>query len=104
MIRVRFTYFDIDRDNETEKQRAAQSFWLKYWVCFAYYYVLEFILDCVISWLPLYNEVSPSPIGESGSRSWSYVTLLSKVKIARFGHGIANYAVCRHSRLCRRAN
>jgi len=46
-----------NRDNETEKQRAAQSFWLKYWVCFAYYYVLEFILDCVISWLPLYNEL-----------------------------------------------
>lgn len=46
-----------NRDNQTEKQRAAQLFWLKYWVCFAYYYVLESILDCIIAWLPLYNEL-----------------------------------------------
>lgn len=46
-----------DRENIPERQKTAQLFWLKYWVCFAYYYVLESILDCLIAWLPLYNEL-----------------------------------------------
>ena len=41
----------------TEQQKNDQRFWLKYWVTFAYYYVLETILDCLIAWLPLYNEL-----------------------------------------------
>jgi len=41
----------------TERQRADTLFWLKYWVVFAYYYVMESLFDCIIAWLPLYNEL-----------------------------------------------
>ena len=41
----------------SERQRADTLFWLKYWVVFAYYYVLESVFDTIIAWLPLYNEV-----------------------------------------------
>ena len=45
----------------TERQRADTLFWLKYWVVFAYYYVMESLFDCIIAWLPLYNEVRSGP-------------------------------------------
>ena len=41
----------------SDRQRADTLFWLKYWVVFAYYYVLESVFDTIIAWLPLYNEV-----------------------------------------------
>ena len=41
----------------SDRLRKDALFWLKYWVVFAYYYVAEAILDTVICWLPLYNEV-----------------------------------------------
>jgi len=41
----------------SERQRADTLFWLKYWVVFAYYYVLESVFDTIIAWLPLYNEL-----------------------------------------------
>ena len=46
-----------NQSEESERTIANLSFWLKYWVVFAYYFVLEFVLDCFISWVPFYSEV-----------------------------------------------
>jgi len=46
-----------NQSEESERTIANLSFWLKYWVVFAYYFVLEFVLDCFISWVPFYSEL-----------------------------------------------
>ena len=46
-----------NQSEESERTITNLSFWLKYWVVFAYYFVLEFVLDCFISWVPFYSEV-----------------------------------------------
>ena len=55
-----FSLNTILRDCLEPDERTAEGlrFWLKYWVVFAYYFILEFVLDCFISWVPFYSEVS----------------------------------------------
>lgn len=54
-----FSLNTILRDCLEPDERTAEGlrFWLKYWVVFAYYFILEFVLDCFISWVPFYSEL-----------------------------------------------
>ena len=77
----------------SDRQRADTLFWLKYWVVFAYYYVLESVFDTIIAWLPLYNEVG------FGLRFW--VTeksignaIIFLVEIVGAINGVTNNSVC----------
>ena len=57
-----FSYNSVLKDQmeSTERTLEALQFWLKYWVVFAYYFIVEFVLDCFISWVPFYSEVRHS--------------------------------------------
>jgi len=47
-----------DQMEPTDRTMENLRFWLKYWVVFAYYFIMEFVLDCFISWVPFYSEVN----------------------------------------------
>jgi len=54
-----FSYNSVLKDQmeSTERTLEALQFWLKYWVVFSYYFIVEFVLDCFISWVPFYSEL-----------------------------------------------
>jgi len=40
-----------------DEHMEAKDFWLKYWVVFAHYYLIEYFADCFVSWVPFYSEL-----------------------------------------------
>ena len=48
--------------SEDEQISEAKDFWLKYWVVFAHYYLIEYFADCFVSWVPFYSEVLVWPL------------------------------------------
>ena len=52
-----YYYFNLFFRSEDEQISEAKDFWLKYWVVFAHYYLIEYFADCFVSWVPFYSEV-----------------------------------------------
>jgi len=76
-------------DYERNKEKTMDIFWLKYWIVFAHWYLLELVLDWTIFWLPFFSELkllfllSTSPISPFGALKATSGVPLDEIKISR---------------------
>merc|ERR1712127_176418 len=76
-------------DFERNKEKTMDLFWLKYWIVFAHWYLLELVFDWTICWVPFFSELkllfllSTSPISPFGALNAASGVPLDQIKISR---------------------